>query len=72
MELIIPISLSSEKYLRYYQGSIKQVFAKSEQGKSVSFPANVLKPYVTHQGIHGRFKFIFDDNGKIISVTPLT
>lgn len=71
-ELIIPIHLSYEKYLLYYEGQINQVIATSEDGKKIAFPANVLKKFITHQGIQGNFKFVFNQSGKILSVNKIS
>ena len=66
--LIVPIKISSNQYLSYYQGKIKNISARSIDGRQVIFPANVLKPYVTSQGVSGVFKLNYDNKGKLESV----
>ena len=63
--------LSAEKYLQYYQGSAKNVVVKTEDGRSLKFPANRLQAFVTREGISGRFEIVFDDLFKIVSLRRL-
>lgn len=70
-QFIIDLSLSAEKMLMYYQGNAKQVYARDQQGVSVSFPAEALRPYVTRAGVHGRFRLRIDDNNKLIDLSKL-
>ena len=58
------LSINAEEYLRLYEGSAKTVYAQSLEGASVRFPANILQPYVTHKGIHGRFVIYFDSENR--------
>ena len=36
------LDLSPERYLPYYQGSIRQVLVRCEDGRTVQFPAALL------------------------------
>lgn len=63
-QLLVTLSISAEDYLRVYQGVAKKVYAKDHHGRRVSFPVNILQPYVTHQGVHGSFTIYFDDNNR--------
>lgn len=69
--LIINIKITKDEYLRFYQGQAKQVRATSEDGRNVIFPANTLRQFITHDGIHGRFEFNYDQAGKLQNVTKL-
>ena len=60
----ISISISAEEYLRVYQGTAKQVSTIDSQGKRISFPANILQPYVSHDGIVGAFTIVIDENNR--------
>ncbi|MFT6221707.1 MAG: hypothetical protein ACJA0C_001112 [Candidatus Endobugula sp.] len=67
----ISLSISAEEYLRVYQGSAKKVSTIDSEGKRISFPANILQPYVSHDGIVGAFTIIIDESNrfkKIIKV----
>lgn len=63
-EIQFKLSISSEDYLRYYQGAAGQVITRSVDGQSLQFPANLLRPFVTHTGIQGLFAIQFDDQHK--------
>lgn len=58
------IDLSSDEYLDYYRGTAKLVLAQLPDGRTVRFPASLLKRYVTSGGIHGRFALTCDEDFK--------
>ncbi|MCG8315315.1 MAG: DUF2835 domain-containing protein [Pseudomonadales bacterium] len=60
----VSIHISKEEYLKWYQGSASSVMATTSQGKTVRFPASILQPFVTREGVSGTFSIIFDDNNK--------
>ncbi|MFK7888889.1 MAG: DUF2835 domain-containing protein [Gammaproteobacteria bacterium] len=66
--LFVTLSIDSDAYLRHYRGSAKDVAARTDDGRSVRFPANILRNVVTRDGIHGRFCIEFDQRGKFVSI----
>ncbi len=62
------ISLSAERYLRYYQGHARVVIVRSEDGRRIQLPAASLRPFVTAEGIVGRFELTLDENNKLIDI----
>lgn len=58
------LSISSQQYLQYYRGSVRQVLAQSTTGETVQFPAALLTPFVTSAGISGRFSLTCEDSGR--------
>lgn len=58
------LSISSQQYLQYYRGSVRQVLAQSTSGARVQFPAALLTPFVTLGGISGRFVLTCEDSGR--------
>jgi hypothetical protein len=58
------LSISSQQYLHYYRGSVRQVVAQSTTGAKVQFPAALLTPFVSSAGISGRFVLTCEDSGK--------
>lgn len=56
----IRLDISPDMMEEYYAGRSTTVFAISEGGVSVQFPARLLRPYMTHEGIHGLFELITD------------
>ena len=58
------LSISSQQYLQYYRGSVRQVLAQSTGGVTVQFPAALLTPFVTSAGISGRFVLTCEEGGR--------
>jgi len=63
--IIFSISLSPEKYLHYYRGSAKNIIVRAEDGRRIQFPASALQPFIKKDGVHGRFRLIFDHQNKL-------
>jgi len=70
-KMTFSMHLSADKYLSYYQGSAKDVIVKTDDGRSLKFPANRLQQFVTKEGVSGRFEIVFDDSHKIVSLNRL-
>ncbi len=70
-EILIDLMISSQDYLALYQGIAKDVITKDRRGKTVRFPAKILRPFVTHHGISGTFRIEFDVNNKFKKITRL-
>lgn len=62
--IIVPLRISAEEFQRLYQGTVKNVSALSVDAKRVRFPASILRPYVTHNGILGTFAIHFDEQNR--------
>lgn len=67
----LDISISKDEWLKIYRGETNLVFAKSRDGRSIKFPANILSKYTTHNGVHGSFVISFNDAGKFQSIIKL-
>ena len=65
------LHLSAEKYLQFYQGSAKYVVVKTDDGRTLRFPANNLQQFVSKDGINGHFEIVFSDENKIVSFRRL-
>ena len=62
------LSITREQYTRFYQGQAQRVVVRSDEGRTLQFPASILRPFITHQGIHGRFGIRFDENNKLVDL----
>ena len=71
-KIVIEINISTKKLLRYYQGEASAVVTQSVDGRMVRFPANILRPYVTHQGVQGLFELKFNETGKLLDIRKLS
>ena len=62
------LSLSSEKYMKYYKGQASSIQVHSIDNKTVRFPASAIRQFLMHDGIHGLFEIQFDENNKLLQV----
>jgi len=62
------IKIAPEEIKKYYQGSARNVVARASNGLKIQFPANLLLPYVAHNGVCGHFVLTYDENGKVESL----
>ena len=65
------LAISAEEYLAYYQGSAQVVVARSDDNKTIRFPASAIRKFVTRDGVFGSFEISFDENNKLISIQPI-
>jgi hypothetical protein len=56
------LDIPAERYLAVYQGSARHAVARCRNGETIQFPALLLKPFLTHTGIHGDFVLTCDDD----------
>ncbi len=69
--LLVALNISSQQLVRYYEGSVSTVVARTTNGRTVRFPANVLRAVVQPDGVHGIFELVFDENRKFVSIKRL-
>ncbi|MBV1789562.1 DUF2835 domain-containing protein [Marinobacterium sp. D7] len=70
-ELIVDLNISAEQYLRLYRGEVESVVARTLDGRTVRFPANALRGYITRNGITGRFRIRYGSDGKLVDIQRL-
>lgn len=66
--LVVDLDIPAEEYLRYYEGGARVVLARARDGRTVQFPANLLRRFVAHDGVHGSFMLRCDANGRLVSI----
>jgi hypothetical protein len=64
----VRLKISPERFRAYYQGAVEYVVAQSIDGRTVQFPARVLRPFLSYQGIQGTFEITFDAKLKFQSI----
>ena len=62
------LNIPQEVLLSYYDGTARSVVVKSLDGRSIQFPANVLRQFVTSDGVRGLFEMEFDENNKFVGL----
>ena len=70
-EIIIDLHIPKDEWLKIYRGQTQLVRARSRDGRSIQFTANILSKYTTHDGIVGSFVVRFDHAGKFQSIHQL-
>ncbi len=70
-QVTLNLYISADEYLKLYRGQAHYASARALDGRKVRFPAHILKPYVTHEGIRGLFEICFDGQGKFLSIRRL-
>jgi hypothetical protein len=63
-QIVVSLSISPDEYLRVYQGTAKKVSSVDNDGRRISFPVNILQPFVTRDGVMGTFAIYFDESNK--------
>ena len=65
------LSLSYDQYLSVYEGIAHYVSVTAYDGRSVSFPARKIQPFLTRQGISGHFEMELTAENKFVSIKRL-
>jgi len=67
-EYIVPLSITADAYRRLYSGDARNVLAHDQEGRKIQFPASSLRPFVSHEGIHGSFIVRVNEQNKLVSI----
>lgn len=71
MKYRFSLNLSSDEYLRFYKSQARHVLVQSIEGLTIRFPAEHLRPFVDHDGVHGRFELESSPDGKFLTLVKL-
>lgn len=67
-EIRFRLVLTSGEYLAYYRGEARQIVVQALDGRRIRFPAGVLRPYLTHEGIVGEFALQYDEHRRFVGI----
>ncbi|MDY0190056.1 MAG: DUF2835 domain-containing protein [Desulfuromonas sp.] len=70
-QLTFNVKISSQQYLKFYQGVASWVNIVAEDGRRLKLPAKHLRPFLGQDGISGRFLLIFDDKNQMTELKRL-
>ncbi len=62
------LNILYDDYLAFYQGAAHSVSVVADDGRRIEFPANLVRRYLTRDGIRGRFELEFDGQHKLIEL----
>jgi len=65
------LTIGYDKYLMVYQGHADSIVTTATDGQKVQFPAEIVKPYLTRNGIHGFFEITFNRQNKFQSIKKI-
>jgi hypothetical protein len=68
----VVLNISSHQLSRYYEGAVDSVVARATDGRTVKFPANILRSVVQDDGVYGMFELAFDKNNKFVSIRRIS
>ncbi|MEO0444122.1 MAG: DUF2835 domain-containing protein [Pseudomonadota bacterium] len=63
-QVIVSLKIDADEYLKLYRGTAKSVYTHGHDGQSIRFPANILQPFVTRDGVKGTFRIVFDKENR--------
>lgn len=67
-EIKFTLNIPAHKYKYYYEGAAHHVVATSVDGRNIQFPAHVLRPFVTHNGVAGVFVIHYDEHNRFVGI----
>jgi hypothetical protein len=69
----VRLRISADELLRYYGGDAKVVRARTiDRQTTVQFPARLLRPFVTEDGVHGIFQLLFTPDNRFREMRQLS
>lgn len=68
----ITLNIPADEYLRMYRGEAETILALDTRGIPIQFPAAALRPFVTREGIHGKFLIRVDAASKLLDVQQVS
>ena len=66
--LHVVLNISVHELIQYYEGVLDSVVATTTDGRSIKFPANILRSVVQNDGVHGTFELVFNEHFKFVSI----
>lgn len=70
--VVVSLNIPRDEYLRVYQGAARSVLAWDSLGRKISFPVNVLQPFVSHEGVQGKFRLEFDEQNRFVAIKRIS
>ncbi|WP_350431041.1 DUF2835 domain-containing protein [Shewanella sp. H8] len=71
MDIFFSLNVSYDAFLPYYQGVAEKVQVRDHQGRVLHINGKYFRPYLTPQGINGRFKLVLNSDGSFKSLNKL-
>lgn len=69
--IVVTLAISSQEFSKLYRGQASEVICTAKDGRTVQFPANKLRQFLTHDGIHGDFEIYFSNQNRFLKIDKL-
>ena len=66
--VVVSLRISADKMLSVYRGGARTVWTKTSDGRTIEFPADLLRKFVSEDGVYGSFEICFDGQNRLISM----
>ncbi len=66
--ITVRLAIAADDFVRLYSGAAKDVIAEDQEGRLLRFPGNILRSFVSHEGVCGTFTITYEDGGKFVSI----
>tara|TARA_B100000035_G_C20792242_1_gene461711 strand:- start:379 stop:630 length:252 start_codon:yes stop_codon:yes gene_type:complete len=68
-QYIVELAISKQELLKYYRGAASQISAVSADGQTILFPVTAIQPFVTYEGVFGRFQLQVNSQGRLLKIS---
>ena len=68
-QFIVELAISTQELLKYYRGAASQISAVATDGQTILFPVTAIQPFVTHEGVFGRFQLQVNSQGRLLKIS---
>ncbi|PKF50754.1 DUF2835 domain-containing protein [Enterovibrio nigricans] len=65
------VDISYHVFQQHYAGIAANVVVTTDHGLTLQLPASRLRPYLSQQGVKGRFRLIVDENNRFKSLDKM-
>ncbi len=62
------VRVSADEFVKVYQGAVSHLVVRAATGERVQIPAARFRPFVTPEGVTGRFVLICDEHNKCLEL----
>ena len=68
-QYIVELAISKQELLKYYRGAANQISAVATDGQTILFPVTAIQPFVTHEGVFGRFQLQVNSQCRLLKIS---
>jgi hypothetical protein len=69
--ITVTLTINTQEFARLYRGHARDVICIAKDGRTVQFPANVLRQFLTHNSVYGELEIFFSADNKFSKVEKI-